>query len=217
MALENWKTKFDELFSELDDSWHLEIVNDIVKESGWLKVKYRGRATFKCSSATCNNTWPCANSGAVFYFRLSSSGNGRLGEVKLFLGGQKCIYCKDVFEAAEWPDTEIKRAITKLLNEVTKGGDLVSTEPDTDDQGIMTAHQHFSYLCQLCSLGVCVDIESGKNRFIILLFELLSMQFTFYGVRTKSHSQAERERSSSLSLISRNIQFRVFSDLEMRK
>ena len=171
MALQNWKTNFDELFSDLRDPWHLEIVSDIVKESGWSKLKHRGRATFKCSK--CNNTWPCINSGVVFYFRSSGSHSERRGEVKLFLGGQKCITCKDVFEDAEWSDTEIEKATTKVLNEIKQEfyGAFRSPEPDTEhDDCLIALHQRFSNFCQLCSLGACADVKSGKNHFTIVFY-----------------------------------------------
>ena len=168
---ELWQVKFNELFSELDHSWNLEVINDIVREPGWLKVQHKGKATFKCRS--CDNEWISVSSGVIFYCRLSSSSNGQHGEMKLFLGGQKCINCNDVFEAAKWDDKGRECAITKVLNEVKEKfyGSNNGKKEVTDIQArFIELHQkNFGYLCQLCSLGVCLDFEIGKNHYAVIL------------------------------------------------
>ena len=165
MALGKWQKKFNKLFSQLDHSWNLEQVNDIVREIGWLKVQHKGKATFKCS--TCDNEWISVSSGVVFYYRLSSSDCGQHGEVRLFVGMQKCINCNELFEAAEWDNKGMECAITKVLNEVKeKIYNLSIDKKDvTDVQArFLELHQkNFGYLCQLCSLGICQEIELGKN------------------------------------------------------
>ena len=148
----------------MDHSWNLEIVDDIVRETGWSKVLYKGKAMFMCH--TCENEWHCDSSGVIFYYHLSGSGNGQYGEVKLFLGGQKCIRCNNAFEAANWDDKAMEYAITKLLNEVKDNiyGLSPGIEICETPAFILEIHQRqYSQFCQLCSLEICLDGEIGKN------------------------------------------------------
>lgn len=176
MSSGRWEAKFNKMFKELEHSWNLEVLNDTDGKIGWSKVHYKGKSTFECSNVKCENKWPCINSGLVFYYRLSGFGIERHGEVKLFIGGQKCMECRnDVFESPQWPDSQIESAIAKVLNEINqkvygKTSAMSSVKEDTEKQAWLAAfHQkNFSHLCQLCCLGICQDIESGKNHYAVL-------------------------------------------------
>ncbi|CAB4036749.1 Hypothetical predicted protein [Paramuricea clavata] len=158
MAHQEWQTKFDDQFSDLDHLWNLEIVSNVEQGSGWLKMQCKGMARFDCS--TCNNRWTSVNGGAIFRYRLSRSQNERRGNVKLFLGGQKCKKCDDVFETAKWADSDVERVITELLSKVQQkfyGRIDVPTTSATENRYIpadMSA-PHQKSLCQFCTLGVC--------------------------------------------------------------
>ena len=174
MAFSNWQSNFDHLFSELDDAWNLEIVSNIVQEPGWLQTQFKGTATFECSKTTCTNRWMSVNAGAIIHYRQVTCPNGeRHGKVKLFLGGQKCKKCSNdcnVFEVAQWNDSEIARAITKVLNKVKQkfyNLNAISSTSTIENAYIVgdRAGPHETCLCQLCALRVCQydrqkDIES---------------------------------------------------------
>ena len=133
---------------------------------------------FECSTNTCNNNWTSANGGAIFrYWRLSSSNNGK---VKLFLGGQRCKRCEDLFEDAKWDEVNIEGAIKKLLKKVREKC------YGSDDSATSTAEKHYiaanmaaphqTHLCQACEPGVCQynwqdDIESITNQMEYLDFD----------------------------------------------
>ncbi|XP_028411570.1 caspase-3-like [Dendronephthya gigantea] len=78
----------------------------------------------------------------------------------------------DVFEYPEWQDSEIEFAIAKVLNEIKQkvydisSSNLRNIEEDTEKQAFLTGfHQKFfAHLCQLCSLGICQNIESGPSQ-----------------------------------------------------
>jgi hypothetical protein len=169
-----WETKFNELLSELDDPWNLEIVSNVVQESGWLPMQYTGKATFECSTATCNNRWTSINAGARINYRQFGSNTGQHGKVKLFLGGQKCLKCKGVFESSIWHNLYIEGAITKLLNKVKQKFFALnvptnSTTGNTYIQADMSA-PHQTSLCEFCALGICQhgqqnDIDSIASQF----------------------------------------------------
>ncbi|CAB4044341.1 Hypothetical predicted protein, partial [Paramuricea clavata] len=159
MAHQEWKTKFDDQFCDLDDPWNLEIVSNVEQESGWLKMQRKGMARFECS--TCSNKWTSVNGGAIFRYRLPPSQNERRGNVKLFLGGQKCKNCDNVFETANWEDSDVERVITELLNKVQQKFygeiDVPITSATAENRYIpadMSA-PHQTNLCQLCEQGVC--------------------------------------------------------------
>ena len=114
MAHQEWSTKFKELFSELDDPWNLEIVSNVVQESGWLQMQY---------------------AGARFNYRQYGSNTGQHGKVKLFLGEQKCLKCNGVFENAMWHNLCIERAITKLLNKVKQSQKFYALNVPTSTTG----------------------------------------------------------------------------------
>ena len=162
MAYSNWQAKFDQLFSELGDVWKLEILNNIVQVPGWLQTQFKGiTATFDCSTTTCNNRWTSVNAGAIFYYRLVTGPNDeRHGKVKLFLGRQKCKKCNNVFEVAQWHDSKVTEAITKVLNKVKQK--FYDSNPISSSSTIENAYipghrsgPHETSLCQLCVLGVC--------------------------------------------------------------
>ncbi|CAB3989022.1 Hypothetical predicted protein [Paramuricea clavata] len=48
MAHQEWKTKFDDQFYDLDDPWNLEIVSNVEQESGWLEMRRKGMARKLC-------------------------------------------------------------------------------------------------------------------------------------------------------------------------
>ncbi|CAB3997816.1 Hypothetical predicted protein [Paramuricea clavata] len=173
MAHQEWSTKFNELFSELDDPWNLEIVSNVVQESGWLQMQYTGKATFECSTATCNNRWTSVNAGARFYYRQSGFNTGQHRKVKLFLGGQKCLKCNGVFENAMWHNLCIERAITKLLNKVKQKFYALNVPTSTTGNAYVQADMsapHQTSLCEFCALGICQhgeqnDIDSFASQF----------------------------------------------------
>ncbi len=175
MTRQEWETKFEESFSELEDRWNFEIVRE-VQETGWLQTRYKGMATFECSTATCNNRWTSVNGGAIFYYRLSRCHNRRCGNVKLFLGGQKCKKCDHVFETAEWSNSGIKGAITKLLDKVKQKfyGVLSSAAENTYIPADMSA-PHQTNLCQFCALGVCQYAQQNDTDSIAGQLELLDL------------------------------------------
>ena len=161
MAYSNWQAKFEQFFSELDDVWNLELLSNIDQVPRWLQTQFKGMATFECSTTICNNRWTSVNAGAIFYYHLETGPNDeRHGKVKLFLGGQKCKKCKNVFEAAQWHDSEIAKAITKVLNKVKQ-----RFYDSNEDSSISTTENayvpgdrsgpHETSLCQFCALGVC--------------------------------------------------------------
>ena len=166
MANTDWKPKFDELFSELDNLWNLEIVSNIVKEPGWLRTQYKGTATFECSAITCKNRWTSVNAGAIFYYHFSE----RHGKVKLFLGGQKCKKCDNVFEPAQWHDSKVAEAITKVLNKVKQkfyDSNAILGTSTTENAYIPgnRAGPHKTTFCQLCEKGVCeYNKKNNINR-----------------------------------------------------
>lgn len=174
MAHQKWQTKFADLFSEADNPWDLEIVSSLEPENGWLETRYKGMAAFECSNTiACNNRWTSANGWAIFHYRLAGANNGRRGKVKLFLGGQKCRKCNDVFENAKWDEVNIEGAIQKLLKKVEQkfyglNNDATSTTENRYIPANMTA-PHQTHLCQLCLLGNCQyesqnDIESIASQ-----------------------------------------------------
>ncbi|CAB4022528.1 Hypothetical predicted protein [Paramuricea clavata] len=177
MAQQNaWETKFNELFSELNDPWNLEIVSNVVQESGWLQMQYTGKATFECSTATCNNRWTSINAGARIYYRQFGSNTGQQsqhGKVKLFLGGQKCLKCNGVFENAMWHNLYIERAITKLLNKVKQKFYGLNVPTSTTGNAYVQADMsapHQTGLCEFCAMGICQhgqqnDIDSIASQF----------------------------------------------------
>ena len=164
MTYTRWNTKFDELFSQLDDHWTLAIVTDIVQEPEWRETQFKGIATFECSTATCNNTWSSVNAGAVFHYRFLSSPNH--GIVKLFLGGQKCARCNDQFEAAQWNELKIEEALTKVLNKVKEkfynsNDSGSSATGNAYIQGDRTG-PHLTSHCQFCQLGLCQHAQQTE-------------------------------------------------------
>ena len=171
MTHQEWQIKFTELFSKIGDPWNLEIVSNFVPENGWLETRYKRMARFECSTNACNNKWTCANGMAIFrHRRLSGSNNGN---VKLFLGGQKCKRCKDVFEFAKWDGVNIEGAINKLLKKVReKCYGLEDSATSTAENHYIAANMtapHQTHLCQACEQGVCQynrqdDIESMTNQ-----------------------------------------------------
>ena len=178
MTHQEWQIKFTELFSEIGDPWSLEIVSNPAPENGWLETRCKGMAKFECSTNICNNKWTSANGGAIFrYRRLSGLNNGK---VELFLGGQKCKRCEDVFEDAKWDGVNIGGAIKKLLKKVReKCYGLEDGATSTAENHYIAANMTAPYqthLCQACEQGVCQynwqdNIESMTNQMENLDFE----------------------------------------------
>ena len=166
MTHQEWQTKFTEVFSVIDDPWHLEIVSNLQQENGWLETRYKGKAKFECSTPTCQNKWTSANGGAIFRYRRSTGSNN--GYVKLLLGGQKCRRCNDGFEDAKWDGVYIEGALEKLLRKVKqKCYSLRDSASSTVGNQYIQANRtapHQTHLCQLCQQGICPynrqDMES---------------------------------------------------------
>ena len=135
-------------------------------------------AKFGCSINTCNNNWTSAKGGAIFcYRRLSVSNNGH---VKLFLGGQKCRRCEDVFEDGKWDGVNIEGAIKKLLKKVREKcyglEDGVTSKAENHYIAANMTAPHQTHPCQACELGGCQynrqdDIGSITNQMEYLDFD----------------------------------------------
>ena len=101
------------------------------------------------------------NAGVIFYYRLLTVPNDeRQSKVKLFLGGQKCKKCRNVFEVSQGHDSKIVRAITKVLNKVKQkfyNLNAISSISTTENAYIPgnRAGPHKTTFCQLCEKGVC--------------------------------------------------------------
>ena len=121
--------------------------------------------------------------------------------MKLFLGGQKCKRCNDVFEEAKWDVEYIERALEKLLRKVKQKcyglpDSASSTAGNQRIQANMTA-PHQTHLCQLSQLRNCPynrqhDVES--NMLLSNKSELLNVIQLFYINRLKHCIPAWRIR-----------------------
>ena len=172
MSIEDWQTKFKDLFSCLDHPWDLEIVK--VKKlrsqrKSWDEIRYKGKAKFECSThTTCKNKWTSANAGAVFRYRLlPDRNNGKRGKAKLFLGRQKCKRCKCKFENAQWAAVCVEEALNKLLTEIKQTIYKVETRSTTGNSYIPANMKapHQTQHCEFCQWGYCqYNRQNSKNR-----------------------------------------------------
>jgi hypothetical protein len=124
----------------------LEIVSNVVQESGWLQMQYTGKVTFQCSTATCNKRWTSVKR----WTSTIGSNTGQHGKVKLFLGGQKCLKCNGVFENAMWHNLCIERAITKLLNKVKQKFYALNVPTSTTVNAYIQADMSAPHQTSLC-------------------------------------------------------------------
>ncbi|XP_028394720.1 uncharacterized protein LOC114518888 [Dendronephthya gigantea] len=151
-----WVTEFNEQLSNNPElsggKWNLKMVNHSLPERGWLITKSKGKAAFTCSHSKCANRWTSVNGLAKFNYRKD-------GDVRVFLARQKCQKCEDKFEDAIWEDSDIKRAVTKLLDKVKEKfyGSNNSTTGTPDNTYIPADMRapHQSHLCEACELGEC--------------------------------------------------------------
>jgi hypothetical protein len=54
MAHQEWLTKFDDQFSDLDHLWNLEIVSNVEQKSGWLKMQRKEWQGLNAAHAAIN-------------------------------------------------------------------------------------------------------------------------------------------------------------------
>ena len=157
-----WKQKFKALFSCLRDTWRLrkedpESLVDIssVARWGWKKFQDKAKVKFHCSK--CDRRWTSMKGTVIFHYLLSRT--ERKGQVQMWLLGQKCQRCDDVFESAQWYDKEIEKVLGNLLVKIKEkfydDYGQAQRSLNTNQCAANMSSNHRKDLCEACSKGVC--------------------------------------------------------------